>query len=64
MRGLPGLHRGGDAVDAGVGHRMLAHGNRRRLFAAADARRGDHAHVGAQDLRQLLQQLLGAGHLA
>ena len=35
----------GDFVDGGARHRVLADDRRRRLLAAADARRGDDAHV-------------------
>ncbi len=44
--------------------RPLVHGHGGRLLAATDARRGDDTHLGAQDLRQALQQFARAGELA
>ena len=45
-------------------HRVLVHHRHRRLLAAAQAGRGDHPHLGAQDRRQSGQQPLGACQLA
>ena len=59
-----GVDLGGDFLDGGVGHGVLADDGGRRLFAAADAGGGDDAHVLAQDGWQLGQQVLGAGHFA
>ena len=39
---------------------MLTHGDDRRPFAAADARRGDHANVVANRRAKLLEQLPGS----
>ncbi len=45
-------------------HGCLANHSHRRLLATPDAGRRDHIHVGAQDCRQLLQQILRASQFA
>jgi hypothetical protein len=55
-----GLHR----VDARMRQRALADCDGRRLLATADARRGDHAYVLAQNLRQPREKILRARHFA
>jgi len=57
--GRPGAKLG-HFFQARLGHRALVHGDRGRLFAAANARRCNHPHAIAQYRGQLVQQLLRA----
>jgi hypothetical protein len=59
-----GLHLGGDGFDGGVRHRVLPDDRHGGLFAAAHARRVQHAYVAAEDLRQFLEQLFRPRHRA
>ena len=60
-----GLRRGGnDLRRVGLHHLHMADGADRRAIAGAHARRAHDAHVGAERLRQFLQQALGAGQRA
>ena len=60
----PALHRCDHRTRIGARHRALVHDRHRRLLAAPDARRGDHAGVGAEQRRQTRQQVTRAGQLA
>ena len=44
--------------------RIAAHDRRRRMLAAADARRADHAHAGPKLRRQFRAERVATGHLA
>ena len=62
--GCLSLHQRLHAFGRGRGQRVVVHHRHRRLLAAADARRRDHAHLGAQQRGQAQQQILRTGHLA
>ncbi len=64
MRVRVGLHRRGDIVRIGLEGLHMTDGDDRRAVAGAHAWRAHDAHILAEDLRQLLDQRLGADHRA
>ena len=64
VRDRLGLHQRGDLLGRRVRDRVLTDDGDRRRLAATDAWRVEHAHILAQQRRQLLQQLVRSRKVA